>query len=209
MNEAETCRKFVVPKLQAAGWDNEPHSIAEQRTATDFLKKHDRFAKTVVFCVDQEHADEMRRALNNLNSDLVGSTGNLPVPVGNLPTGTEGAAPRGRTFTPPHAPPIPPGKLPGGAGRLPAPPLGGAFPDYVCRGTSDNGDIGRVFSLSASTGHYPLRIRLGEGLGVRWVRCRFRQHSTFVLKVPPVSDHGQIGDITKLYSAARTNSAAR
>src|SRR5258708_6010903 len=33
--EADTCRKFVVPKLQAAGWDNEPHSIAEQRTITD------------------------------------------------------------------------------------------------------------------------------------------------------------------------------
>lgn len=35
MNEADTCRKFVVPKLQAAGWDSEPHSIAEQRTITD------------------------------------------------------------------------------------------------------------------------------------------------------------------------------
>jgi type I restriction enzyme R subunit len=35
MNEADTCRKFVVPKLQAAGWDIEPHSIAEQRTVTD------------------------------------------------------------------------------------------------------------------------------------------------------------------------------
>jgi type I restriction enzyme R subunit len=34
-NEADTCRKFVVPKLQAAGWDIEPHSIAEQRTFTD------------------------------------------------------------------------------------------------------------------------------------------------------------------------------
>src|ERR1700739_2320236 len=33
--EADTCRKFVVPKLQAAGWDNDPHSIAEQRTITD------------------------------------------------------------------------------------------------------------------------------------------------------------------------------
>jgi type I restriction enzyme R subunit len=38
---------------------------------TDFLKKTDRFAKTIVFCVDQEHADQMRFALNNLNSDLV------------------------------------------------------------------------------------------------------------------------------------------
>ncbi len=36
-----------------------------------FMKATDRFAKTIVFCVDQEHADEMRRALVNLNSDLV------------------------------------------------------------------------------------------------------------------------------------------
>jgi type I restriction enzyme R subunit len=35
MNEADTCRKFIVPRLQASGWDNEPHSIAEQRTITD------------------------------------------------------------------------------------------------------------------------------------------------------------------------------
>lgn len=34
-NEADTCRRFVVPKLQAAGWDNDPRSIAEQRTVTD------------------------------------------------------------------------------------------------------------------------------------------------------------------------------
>lgn len=34
-SEADTCRKFVVPLLQRAGWDNEPHSIAEQRTITD------------------------------------------------------------------------------------------------------------------------------------------------------------------------------
>jgi type I restriction enzyme R subunit len=35
VNEADTCRKFVVPRLQAAGWDREPHSIGEQRTVTD------------------------------------------------------------------------------------------------------------------------------------------------------------------------------
>jgi type I restriction enzyme R subunit len=33
--EADTCRKFVVPKLQNAGWDSDPHSIAEQCTITD------------------------------------------------------------------------------------------------------------------------------------------------------------------------------
>jgi len=41
------------------------------RNITDFLKKTDRFAKTIVFCVDQEHADDMRGALTNLNDDLV------------------------------------------------------------------------------------------------------------------------------------------
>jgi type I restriction enzyme, R subunit len=41
------------------------------RHLTEFLKKTDRFAKTIVFCVDQEHASEMRRALSNLNHDLV------------------------------------------------------------------------------------------------------------------------------------------
>jgi type I restriction enzyme R subunit len=60
------------------------------RHLTDFLKKTDRFAKTIVFCVDQEHASEMRTAINNLNVDLVQQ-----------------------------------------------------YPDYVCRVTADEGDIGR------------------------------------------------------------------
>jgi type I restriction enzyme R subunit len=33
--EADTCRKFVVPLLQRAGWDDLPHAINEQRTFTD------------------------------------------------------------------------------------------------------------------------------------------------------------------------------
>ncbi len=60
------------------------------RHLADFMKKTDRFAKTIIFCVDQEHASEMRQVLNNLNSDLVKK-----------------------------------------------------FPDYVCRVTADEGDIGR------------------------------------------------------------------
>jgi type I restriction enzyme R subunit len=35
VSEADTCRKLVVPKLLAVGWDADPHSIAEQRTITD------------------------------------------------------------------------------------------------------------------------------------------------------------------------------
>ena len=60
------------------------------RHLSNFLKKTDRFSKTIVFCVDQEHASEMRQALSNLNSDLVAT----------------------------HS-------------------------DYVCRVTSDEGDLGR------------------------------------------------------------------
>jgi type I restriction enzyme R subunit len=54
-----------------------------------FLKETDRFAKTIVFCVDQEHANDMRQALSNLNIDLVKQ-----------------------------------------------------YPDYVCRVTADEGEIG-------------------------------------------------------------------
>jgi type I restriction enzyme R subunit len=58
---------------------------------TDFLRKTDRYAKTIVFCVDQEHAAEMRQALGALNQDMVAR-----------------------------------------------------HPDYVCRVTADEGEIGRA-----------------------------------------------------------------
>jgi type I restriction enzyme R subunit len=42
------------------------------KKVTDFLKESgDRFQKTIVFCVDQEHAARMRQALINENADLV------------------------------------------------------------------------------------------------------------------------------------------
>jgi type I restriction enzyme R subunit len=63
---------------------------AVARHLTDFLRKTDDFGKTIVFCVDQEHASDMRQALNNLNADLVRQ-----------------------------------------------------YPDYVCRVTANEGDIGR------------------------------------------------------------------
>lgn len=61
------------------------------RHLTDFLKKTDRFAKTIVFCVDQEHAAEMRQALVNLNSDLVAQHPDYVTRV----TADEGAIGRG------------------------------------------------------------------------------------------------------------------
>ena len=44
---------------------------AVARHLTEYMRRTDRFAKTIIFCVDQEHADEMRRELNNLNADIV------------------------------------------------------------------------------------------------------------------------------------------
>lgn len=35
ITEADTCRKYVTPRLQAAGWGAAPHDFAEQRTFTD------------------------------------------------------------------------------------------------------------------------------------------------------------------------------
>ena len=43
---------------------------AAAKHLTDYLKRTDRMAKTIVFCVNQEHADQMRRALHNANADL-------------------------------------------------------------------------------------------------------------------------------------------
>lgn len=37
---------------------------------TNYLKNTDRMAKTIVFCADEEHADRMRTALVNENSDM-------------------------------------------------------------------------------------------------------------------------------------------
>ena len=38
---------------------------------TQFLKETDRYSKTIVFCVDIDHAERMREALVNENSDIV------------------------------------------------------------------------------------------------------------------------------------------
>jgi type I restriction enzyme R subunit len=56
--------------------DFDKNLILEERTklvaqkVTEFLKSTDRFSKTIVFCVDIDHAERMRQELNNLNSDL-------------------------------------------------------------------------------------------------------------------------------------------
>ena len=48
----------------------EPRTKVVAAKITEFLKKTDRFSKTIVFCVDIEHAERMRQALINENKDL-------------------------------------------------------------------------------------------------------------------------------------------
>lgn len=56
--EADTCRKYITPALQRAGWDNAPHSLAEQRTFTDgrIVPTGDR-----IHCPQQKRADYLKR----------------------------------------------------------------------------------------------------------------------------------------------------
>ena len=58
--------------------DYDRHLVIDERTlrvarkVTEFLKESgNRFQKTIVFCVDTEHAARMRKALVNENADLV------------------------------------------------------------------------------------------------------------------------------------------
>lgn len=48
--------------------DERTQLVAEK--ITEYLKNTDRLAKTIVFCVDIDHAERMRQALVNLNADL-------------------------------------------------------------------------------------------------------------------------------------------
>ncbi|SIQ99484.1 EcoAI/FtnUII family type I restriction enzme subunit R [Pontibacter lucknowensis] len=57
--------------------DFDRNLVIDQRTQkvakkiTEYLRQTDRMAKTIVFCVDTEHAERMRQALVNENSDML------------------------------------------------------------------------------------------------------------------------------------------
>ena len=48
-----------------------PRTKAVAKHLFNFMMKNGRFDKTIVFCVNQEHADQFRREISNLNADLV------------------------------------------------------------------------------------------------------------------------------------------
>jgi type I restriction enzyme, R subunit len=57
--------------------DYDKNLVIQERTAvvakkvSEFLKGYDRYAKTIVFCVDIDHAERMRSCLTRENADLV------------------------------------------------------------------------------------------------------------------------------------------
>lgn len=67
--------------------DYDRNLVIDERTAlvarkiTEYLKATDRFAKTIVFCVDIDHANRMRTALINENADLVARHRNYVVKI--------------------------------------------------------------------------------------------------------------------------------
>jgi hypothetical protein len=55
---------------------------------TEYLKATDRYAKTIVFCEDIDHAARMRQALSNANADLCATQPNYVVQItGDNPEG--------------------------------------------------------------------------------------------------------------------------
>ena len=66
-----------VPDEEFNTKDFDKKIVVDERTElvakriTEYLKKNNRFDKTIVFCVDIDHANRMRQALVNENADLV------------------------------------------------------------------------------------------------------------------------------------------
>jgi len=67
----------IIPDREYNQKDYDRELILEKRTelvaqkVTEFLKGTDRYAKTIVFCIDIDHAERMRQALINHNADMV------------------------------------------------------------------------------------------------------------------------------------------
>lgn len=67
--------------------DYDRNLVIDERTQvvakkiTEYLKATDRFAKTIVFCIDIDHAHRMRMALINENADLVAKHPNYCVKI--------------------------------------------------------------------------------------------------------------------------------
>lgn len=71
---------MVIEDREYGAYDFDRTLILEQRTATvaakvtEFLRATNRFAKTIIFCEDINHAERMRQAMVNANPDLAAAS---------------------------------------------------------------------------------------------------------------------------------------
>ncbi|MEX2405059.1 MAG: type I restriction-modification enzyme R subunit C-terminal domain-containing protein, partial [Candidatus Paceibacterota bacterium] len=84
----------VIPDREYNLKDYDRSLILEQRTnlvarkVTEYLQETDRYAKTIIFCIDIDHAERMRQALINLNADMVAKDSRYVMRItGDEPTG--------------------------------------------------------------------------------------------------------------------------
>ena len=76
-----------VPDEEFNTKDFDKKIVVDERTElvakriTEYLKKNNRFDKTIVFCVDIDHANRMRQALVNENADLVAENSKYVVKI--------------------------------------------------------------------------------------------------------------------------------
>ena len=67
----------IIPDREYNQKDYDRELVLEKRTdlvarkVTEYLKETDRYSKTIIFCIDIDHAERMRQALINYNADLV------------------------------------------------------------------------------------------------------------------------------------------
>ena len=59
--------------------DERTETVAKK--VTEFLRKTNRFDKTIIFCVDIDHAQRMRAAIANENSDLMAQSGKFVMQI--------------------------------------------------------------------------------------------------------------------------------
>jgi type I site-specific restriction endonuclease len=66
-----TYQSLAEDNNKVGAFRNLPRTKSVAKHLYQFMLKNGRFDKSIVFCVNQEHADQLRREISNLNADLV------------------------------------------------------------------------------------------------------------------------------------------
>jgi hypothetical protein len=182
MTEADTCRKFVVPLLQKAGWDNDPHSIAEQRyfTAGRIVPQGQTARRR-----PGKRADYLLRYTRDLPLAVVEAKADYKHPADGLQQAKEYAtilpSSASRSPTPPTVPPS--------LSSVSSPVAKASSPTSQPRQT-----CGPVAAGASSSATLPRPTAFLPPLTSPLARSR-----TTILKVPPISRPGTVGEIATTF----------